>query len=104
MADTGVDSRLQVHSVEQDLPDGGVCVVRCIGGIARVGQRFRLEDDWRTGRPSGALVLGRIERYGRAVDFFDPPHNALIHLSGGPLTRLWWESVLVSYAEGPGTA
>ncbi|MFB7605898.1 hypothetical protein [Streptomyces gardneri] len=90
--------------MEQDRLDGGVCVVRCIGGIARVGQRFRLEDDWRTGRPSSVLVLARIERYGRSVDFLDPAHSALIHLSGGPLTRLWWGSVLVSYAEGPGTA
>ncbi|WP_234315388.1 hypothetical protein [Streptomyces globisporus] len=91
-------SRLRVHSVvgPDDDADGGICVVRCIAGIARVGQVFVLERDQDTAGPEGALTLEDIEKY-RSVEFIDPPHSAAVLLSGGPLDRLREGDVLVSH-------
>ena len=33
-------TEVQVYSVEEADRDGGVCVVRCVGGMARVGQLY----------------------------------------------------------------
>lgn len=89
-------SKLQVYSVEQERPDGGTCVVRCIEGVVRVGQVFQLEGGEGSEEILKTLTLDRIERYGRFVEFFDPPHNALVHLSGGPLAPLRYGDVLAS--------
>ncbi|QES21170.1 hypothetical protein DEJ46_20340 [Streptomyces venezuelae] len=82
---------LQIYSVEQDSPDGGVCIARCIGGIVRTGQSFALEE----GDDPRRFTVDRIEKYGRAMEFMDPPHSLLAHLSGGPLTGLGYGDVLV---------
>jgi hypothetical protein len=63
---------LQIFDVEASGPETTVCVVRCVGGRVRTGDRF--ED--------GALVLDRIELYGREVPELTPPLSAKVRLSG----------------------
>ncbi|WP_413757563.1 hypothetical protein [Streptomyces sp. MMBL 11-3] len=70
--------KLQIFSIEERGGSVAVCVVRCVGGVARVGQRF---DVGSAGEVSH-VTLDRIHRYGQQVDFVDPPHNAKVHLSG----------------------
>ncbi|CAM5472218.1 hypothetical protein [Streptomyces narbonensis] len=82
---------LQIYSVEQDGHDGGVCIARVIAGIVRTGQSFAVE----AGDDPRRFTADRIEKYGRPVDFMDPPHSVLVHLSGGPLTGLGDGDVLV---------
>ncbi|TGN74824.1 hypothetical protein E5083_21905 [Streptomyces bauhiniae] len=81
-------ARLQIYSSEQDAQGGVVCVVRCVGGIARVGQDFYF-----TASASGIDVhspirLERILRYEKPADFLDPPHSAKVCLSGEGGARL----------------
>ncbi|MFE9562465.1 hypothetical protein ACFYM0_15320 [Streptomyces sp. NPDC006487] len=73
-------AELQVCAVEAADAAGGVCVVRCIGGVARAGQVYAV----------GELRIGlrRIERYGRAVGFFDAGHVAKVHLTGSVVALL----------------
>ncbi|WP_225804092.1 hypothetical protein [Streptomyces sp. NK15101] len=95
----GLFSRLRVHSVVEpgDDADGGICIVRCVAGVARVGQVFVLERDQDTAEPEGALTLEDIDKYRRSLEFIDPPHSAAVLLSGGPLDRLREGDVLVSH-------
>ncbi|MFG2876044.1 hypothetical protein ACGFYU_13730 [Streptomyces sp. NPDC048337] len=81
-------AELQVYSVEEADATGGVCVVRCIGGVARAGQVYA----------AGELRLGlrRIERYGRSVGFFDAGHMAKVHLTGAVVALLTRGQVLTS--------
>ncbi|MFE7585620.1 hypothetical protein ACFU5Y_29095 [Streptomyces gardneri] len=83
-------AKLQIHSVEQDGLDGGVCIARCIEGIVRTGQSFALEE----GDDPRRFTVDRIEK-GRTVEFMDAPHSLLARLSGGPLTGLGYGDVLV---------
>jgi ketosteroid isomerase-like protein len=71
------DARLSVHSVEERDATAAVCVVRCVGGVARTGQRFAVE-------PCDAptVTLEEILRYGQSVEFVDPPHTAKVRLTG----------------------
>ncbi|MFI9746710.1 hypothetical protein [Streptomyces sp. NPDC052494] len=89
--------KLQIHSVEQDSPDGGVCIARVIGGIVRTGQSFVLEE----GDDPRRFTVGRMEKV-RPVEFMDPPHSVLLHLSGSPLTGLGYRDVLVCRPDGDG--
>ncbi|MFG2815084.1 hypothetical protein [Streptomyces sp. NPDC048410] len=70
-------AKLQIYSVEERSLDTAVCVVRCVGGIVRVGQEF-----------GAHLTLDRIIRYDQAVDFMDPPHGAQVRLSGAGVREL----------------
>ncbi|MEU9142543.1 hypothetical protein [Streptomyces sp. NPDC048349] len=81
-------AELQVYSVEEADATGGVCVVRCVGGVARAGQVYAV----------GELRLGlrRIERYGRTVGFFDAGHVAKVHLTGAVVALLSRGQVLTS--------
>ncbi|MFF0475120.1 hypothetical protein [Streptomyces sp. NPDC004284] len=92
-------SRLQIYEVvgPGEAADGGICVIRCIGGTARVGQVFVLERDQDTVAPESTFVLDRIEKYRQPLEFLDPPHSAAVLLSGGPLDRLQEGDVLVSH-------
>ncbi|MEU3772965.1 hypothetical protein AB0F11_07085 [Streptomyces sp. NPDC032472] len=65
---------LQVYSVEETGAEGGVCLVRCIGGVARTGQVYAAGD--------ARLGLRRIERYGRQVALCGAGHTARVHLAG----------------------
>lgn len=83
-------SQLQIYEIEKASDHGRTCTVRCISGTARLGQVFVLApEDYDA--PAGLhLTLTRIERYGNAVEFFDPPHTAKVELSGdsgAPLSR-----------------
>ncbi|MEV7671102.1 hypothetical protein [Streptomyces sp. NPDC088752] len=85
--------RLQLHHAVEHGPEGGVCVVRCVGGAPRAGQFFTTKD------LTGTLRLDRIEKYGRPLEFIDPPHSAKVHVSGGPLVQLRYGDVLVAVPE-----
>uniref|UniRef100_A0AAU2JQ54 Uncharacterized protein n=1 Tax=Streptomyces sp. NBC_00049 TaxID=2903617 RepID=A0AAU2JQ54_9ACTN len=81
-------AELQVYSVEEADVTGGVCVVRCIGGVARAGQVYAV----------GELRLGlrHIERYGRPVASFDAGHVAKVHLTGAVVALLTRGQVLTA--------
>ncbi|WP_330331416.1 hypothetical protein OHS33_17830 [Streptomyces sp. NBC_00536] len=81
-------AELQVYSVEEADVSGGVCVVRCIGGVARAGQVYAAGES--------RLGLRRIERYGRPVGFFDAGHVAKVHLTGAVVALLTRGQVLTS--------
>ncbi|MFE7647941.1 Scr1 family TA system antitoxin-like transcriptional regulator [Streptomyces phaeoluteigriseus] len=38
--DDTASGKLQIHSVEEKDPKGATCIVRCVGGGVRAGQRF----------------------------------------------------------------
>ncbi|MFJ4871273.1 hypothetical protein [Streptomyces sp. NPDC088757] len=88
--------RLQLHHAVEHGPEGGICVVRCVGGAPRVGQFFT------TKGLTGTLRLDRIEKFGRFLEFIDPPHSAKVHVSGGPLVQLRYGDVLVAVPEPDG--
>ncbi|MFD0072832.1 hypothetical protein ACFVIY_10375 [Streptomyces sp. NPDC127166] len=92
-------SRLRIHEVvgAGDGADGGICVIRCIEGIAGVGQVFVPERDRDTVDPEVTLTLEVIEKFRRSLEFVDPPHSAAVLLSGGPLEVLREGDVLVSH-------
>ncbi|MFF5635440.1 hypothetical protein [Streptomyces sp. NPDC012825] len=90
--------QLQLHDVVTHGSDGGVCVVRCVGGTPRPGQVFATKG--LTGTPR----LEWIERYGRFLEFLDPPHSVLVHLSDAPLVQLRHGDVLTSVTEPDTTA
>ncbi|MFD3676145.1 hypothetical protein [Streptomyces sp. NPDC058613] len=81
-------AELQVYSVEEADVTGGVCVVRCVGGVARAGQVYA----------AGELRLGlrRIERYGRTVGSFGAGHIARVHLTGAVVALLSRGQVLTA--------
>ncbi|MFD4240090.1 hypothetical protein ACFWP3_00475 [Streptomyces sp. NPDC058525] len=81
-------AELQVYSVEEADVTGGVCLVRCVGGVARAGQVYAVGEL--------RLVLRRIERYGRPVGFFDAGHVAKVHLTGAVVALLSRGQVLTS--------
>ncbi|MFG2293308.1 hypothetical protein [Streptomyces sp. NPDC048603] len=67
-------TEVQVYSVEEADGAGGVCVVRCVGGVARVGQLYAAGES--------RIVLRRAERWGRAVPQVDAGHSAKVWLRG----------------------
>ncbi|MFD9368270.1 hypothetical protein ACFWA6_11270 [Streptomyces sp. NPDC060020] len=81
-------AELQVYSVEEADVTGGVCVVRCVGGVARAGQVYAVGES--------RLGLRHIERYGRAVGSFDAGHTAKVHLTGAMVALLTRGQVLTS--------
>ncbi|MFG2590170.1 hypothetical protein [Streptomyces sp. NPDC048438] len=85
---------LQIYEVEYGDDLGGVCIVRCLSGVARAGQPFRSPAASAGPAPAGPLTVTRIECYGREVAFLDPPHTARVTLSGGPTAGLAKGTVL----------
>ncbi|MFB0625882.1 hypothetical protein [Streptomyces sp. AB3(2024)] len=81
-------TELQVYSVEEADVTGGVCLVRCLGGVARSGQVY-------AAGPS-RLGLRRIERHGRPADSFDAGHTARVRLTGAVVALLSRGQVLTS--------
>ncbi|MEU3693509.1 hypothetical protein [Streptomyces narbonensis] len=88
-------TKLQVYSVDEDLSDGGICIVRCIEGVANIGQSFTLERETAERGSLDTLTLEKINRYGQFVDSLPLAHNAKIHLSGGPLSSLRHGDILL---------
>ncbi|MCX4779742.1 hypothetical protein [Streptomyces sp. NBC_01264] len=88
-------AELQVCAVEAADVSGGVCVVRCIGGVARAGQVYA----------AGELRtrLRGIERYGRTVGSFDAGHVAKVHLTG-PVVALLARGQVLTYVPPDGHA
>ncbi|MFJ5519854.1 hypothetical protein ACIQB4_22705 [Streptomyces griseoluteus] len=82
-------ARLQIHSVEHEGLDRAVCVVRCVGGTARVGQQY-----------AGPMTLDSIVRYGREVEVLDPPHSAKVRLSGAGVRALERGAVVTAPRSG----
>ncbi|MEU9922257.1 hypothetical protein AB0H51_13360 [Streptomyces griseoluteus] len=82
-------ARLQIHSVEHEAFDKAVCVVRCVGGSARVGQEY-----------AGPMALDLILRYGMEVELVDPPHTAKVWLSGAGVRTLERGAVLTALRSG----
>ncbi|WP_405491088.1 hypothetical protein [Streptomyces sp. NBC_00096] len=85
-------AELQVYAVEAADATGGVCVVRCVGGVARPGQVYA----------AGELRLGlrRIERYGRTVECFGAGRVAKVHLTGAVVALLARGQVLTYVPPG----
>lgn len=81
-------AELQVCSVEEADVTGGVCVVRCVGGVARAGQVYAVGES--------RMGLRHIERYGRPVGSFDAGHVAKVRLTGAMVALLTRGQVLTS--------
>ncbi|MDT6983399.1 hypothetical protein ACFSUJ_31330 [Streptomyces lusitanus] len=94
MRDDSERGKLQIYAVESAGPEAATCVVRCTGGIARTGQRYSSGE-------IAPLTLEHITRYGRAVDFVDPPHNAKVRFSGEGARGLVRNVVLVEEEHQP---
>ncbi|MGW3459871.1 hypothetical protein ACWDE9_09865 [Streptomyces olivaceoviridis] len=84
---TRADARLLIHSVEVEVTTA-TCVARCVGGVVRIGQRFGVGLDDRTRDDAPLVTLEGILRYGRPVDFVDPPHSALVRLTGDAVVMM----------------
>lgn len=74
--------QLQVYAVEEVDSKSATCVVRCVGGVVRLGQRFDVGSATQDPAATVQVLLEWINRYGNFVDFFDPPHNAKVHFTG----------------------
>ncbi|MFI5628494.1 hypothetical protein ACIA8E_03705 [Streptomyces sp. NPDC051664] len=96
MADS---NRLQIYSEEEVDALGGIYVARCVGGVVRVGQIFTVEGISEFASPSPRYTLTKIERYGRFIDFFDPPHAAKVYLSAESVSMLERGSILSAVPE-----
>ena len=81
-------ARLEIYTVEEREEDSAICIVRCVGGVVRVGQRLALEPNVSLSPENPDLTLGSITRYEKRIDFIDPPHNAKVHLSGRAVDSL----------------
>ncbi|MFE1314313.1 hypothetical protein [Streptomyces sp. NPDC058755] len=85
---TRADARLQIYSVEERDGATATCIVRCVGGVVRVGQRFGVGPD--------KVTLKGILCYERPVDFVDPPHSAKVWLTGRSVGLLEEGSVITA--------
>jgi len=96
--DSSTAGELQIYSVEERDVAAATCIVRCVGGVARTGQQFKIRSTTDvTGDPS-ILILDWINRYEKMMDFIDPPHSATVHLSGNGVTVLKRGVILTSVA------
>jgi len=85
----GGPAELQIAEVRSTDGSGAVCIVRCVGGVARIGQAYE----------GGSAVLESIDQYGRPVDRVDPPHSARVRLSGAGVAGL--RSRMTLSTDGP---
>jgi hypothetical protein len=79
----GNDTVLKVESVDSQADGEADVVVRCLRGTLRVGQEVRITDA-EGGSASGPapLTVRTIWRYGKTVDFLDPPLSGKLELVG----------------------
>jgi hypothetical protein len=90
--------QLQIYSVEERETAAATCIVRCVGGVPRTGQRFVVGTALDpTGRPSH-VALGWICCYGKRVDVLYPPYSAMVRLSGEAVAMLERGVILTSCA------
>ncbi|MFI6656722.1 hypothetical protein ACIBL8_14540 [Streptomyces sp. NPDC050523] len=92
--DDATRGKLQIYAVENVDSASATCVVRCVGGIVRAGQQFT--DESAAGSPGdrARMSLDWIERYGRRVEFIDPPNNGRVQLTGDGVTSLMKGAVI----------
>ncbi|MER5279865.1 hypothetical protein ABT025_29580 [Streptomyces sp. NPDC002809] len=91
---------LQIYSVEGSGGAVATCIVRCVGGVVRVGQQFRTRP---TGDVTGdpvLLNLDWINCYETMMDFLHPPYGAVVQLSGSGVESLKRGVILASIANG----
>lgn len=80
--------KLQIHAVEDGAPATAVCVVRCVGGVVRRGQTFDVTPHVDDPAADSRISLAWIERYGRRIEFVDPPHSARVLFTGAGVSAL----------------
>jgi hypothetical protein len=98
---TRADARLQIWSVEERDAMSATCVVRCVGGVVRVGQRFGVGPDGGTRAGAPLVSLEGILRYERPTDSVDPPHSAKVHLTGEGVALLEEGWVITAVLDAP---
>lgn len=77
-----VSSTLEVIEFRRTGPEGAECIVRCLTGTVVVGD-IAVSAEFSTGKDVPIeLSISHILRYGKSCDLLDPPHNALLGLSG----------------------
>ncbi|WP_455358645.1 hypothetical protein [Streptomyces sp. SYSU K21746] len=81
-------AKLQIESIERRSARDAVCIVRCIAGIARPGQRFTVQEGPTIEGVSESLHMSWVDRYGRRVEILDPPHAAKVLLVGAQVEDL----------------
>lgn len=81
-------AKLQICSVEEIQPLVATCIIRCVGGIVRPGQKFDVGASVDSPCEGFRVSLDLIERYGYRVDFIDPPNNARVHFKGDGVSLL----------------
>ncbi|NED12795.1 hypothetical protein [Streptomyces sp. SID9124] len=89
-------SELQIYAVEKRSPGTATCVVRCIGGVARTGQRFTPSPPPDATTAPAPLTLDHINCYGKPMQSLDPPHSATVRLSGDDVASLTKGTILTS--------
>ncbi|MFF7971889.1 hypothetical protein [Streptomyces sp. NPDC007905] len=99
---TRADARLRIHSVEERDAVTATCIVRCVSGVVRVGQRFGVGPDGGRGDGAPVVALGGILKYERPLDFVDPPHSAKVHLTGEGVALLEKGAVITAVLDFPG--
>ncbi|MEU7306255.1 hypothetical protein [Streptomyces sp. NPDC007206] len=93
-------ARLQIYSVEEKPEGAAVCIVRCVGGTARTGQRFTYVSAAHHSSGRSHMTLDRILRYEKPVDLLEPPHTAKVLLSGEGVEELAKGSIITAMACG----
>lgn len=86
--DEDFTARLQIYSVEEKGTTTAVCIVRCVGGVARTGQHFAYPEDVGGSGSRSPMTLDWILRYEEPADCLEPPHNAKVQLSGDGIDEL----------------
>jgi hypothetical protein len=76
---------LQVERVENMSDTDAVVIVRCLSGVARVGDVVRVFDpEGEAYASEGALIIVSLWRYQRSVDFIDSPHVSKVGIGRWP--------------------
>jgi len=92
-------ARMQIYAAEGTTDRDRVFIVRCVGGIVRVGRTFVPDRSDETLPTDLRVTLTGIERYRRSVGSFDPPHTARVTLTGPSADALVRGSVIVEASD-----
>ncbi|MEV7843847.1 MULTISPECIES: hypothetical protein [Streptomyces] len=90
---------MQIYAAESATDRDRAFIVRCVGGIVRVGRTFVPDRGDETLPPGLRVTLTGIERYRRSVGSFDPPHTARVTLTGPSADALVRGSVIVEASD-----
>ncbi|MFI5725347.1 hypothetical protein [Streptomyces cyaneofuscatus] len=92
-------ARIQIYAAEATTDREHAFIVRCVGGIVRVGGTFVPDRSDGTLPPDLRVTLTGIERYRRSIGSFDPPHTARVTLTGRSADALVRGSVIVEASD-----